>query len=101
MLEGPFSKRIEQLKEVAVRMGKKVIMDEEKKSQATLTQSSLWNKLMIFMTSPADPSNLAVLRILFGKVVAVYFFLCVLSQRSFKSGHVRGVDHSSTGADLL
>jgi len=61
-------------------MGKKNTMEEEKKSQTALTQPSLWNKLMMFMTSPADPSNLAVLRIMFGKVVAVYFFVSAHSR---------------------
>lgn len=61
-------------------MGKKATMEEDKKCETTMTESSLWNKLMIFMTSPADPSNLAVLRIMFGKVVAVYSFLSVHSR---------------------
>lgn len=55
-------------------------MEEEKKSQATITEPSLWNKFMLFMTSPADPSNLAVLRIMFGKVIEVYFFVSVHSR---------------------
>lgn len=80
MLEEPRSKRIEQLGVQAVRMGKKATMEEDKKCETTMTESSLWNKLMIFMTSPADPSNLAVLRIMFGKVVAVYSFLSVHSR---------------------
>lgn len=33
------------------------------------TQSSLLNRFFQFMTSPTDPSNLAVIRILFGKLV--------------------------------
>ena len=61
-------------------MDKKTVMEEEKRSQATITESSLWNKFMLFMTSPADPSNLAVLRIMFGKVVEVYFFVSVHSR---------------------
>lgn len=80
MLEEPRSKRIEQLEVQAVRMGKQATMEEDKKCETTMTESSLWNKLMIFMTSPADPSNLAVLRIMFGKVVAVYSFLSVHSR---------------------
>ena len=80
VLEEPRSKRIDQLEVESVRMGKKTTMEEEKKSQATITQSSLWNKLMMFMTSPADPSNLAALRIMFGKVVEVYFFVSVHSR---------------------
>ena len=55
-------------------------MEEDKKSQATITEPSLWNKFMLFMTSPADPSNLAVLRIMFGKVIEVYFFVSVHSR---------------------
>ena len=58
-------------------MDQKTAMEEEKKSQATMTQSNLWNKFLTFMTSPVDPSNLAVLRIMFGKVVEVYFFVSV------------------------
>ena len=61
-------------------MDEKATMEEKNKSQATKTESSIWNKFMMFMTSPADPSNLAVLRIMFGKVVAVYLFLCVHSR---------------------
>ena len=80
MVEEPRSKRIEQIEVESIRMGKKTIMEEEKKSQATTTESSLWNKFMMFMTSPTDPSNLAVLRIMFGKVVEVYFFVSVHSR---------------------
>ena len=77
MLEEPRSKRIDQVEVESIRMGKKTTMEEEKKSQATMTESSLWIKFMMFMTSPTDPSNLAVLRIMFGKVVEVYFFVSV------------------------
>ena len=77
MVEEPRSKRIEQIEVESIRMGKKTIMEEEQKSQATMTESSLWNKFMMCMTSPTDPSNLAVLRIMFGKVVEVYFFVSV------------------------
>ena len=80
MVEEPRSKRIEQIEVESIRMGKKTIMEEEKKSQATMTESSLRNKFMLFMTSPTDPSNLAVLRIMFGKVVEVYFFVSVHSR---------------------
>ena len=80
MVEEPTSKRIEQIEVESIRMGKKTIMEEEKKSQATMTESSLRNKFMLFMTSPTDPSNLAVLRIMFGKVVEVYFFVSVHSR---------------------
>ena len=80
MLEEPRSKRIDQVEVESIRMGKKTTMEEEKKSQATMTESSLWNKFMMFMTSPTDPSNLAVLRIMFGKVVEVYFFVSVHSR---------------------
>ena len=51
-------------------------MKEEKKSQSTVAQSSLWNRFLVYMTSPVDPSNLGVIRILFGKIVVV--FACVM-----------------------
>ena len=54
-------------------MGKKALVEEDNKSHSTMAQPSLWNKFLQYMTSPVDPSNLGVVRILFGKVVA--FFL--------------------------
>jgi len=66
-------------------MSEKTAMEEEKKSQTTVTQSSLWNKLMAFMTSPTDPSNLAVLRIMFGKVIVISFFVSVHTAVSTKA----------------
>lgn len=109
-VRGTNFKRIKQLKEVALRMDEKVTMEEKKNSQATKTQSSIWNKFMMFMTSPADPSNLAVLRIMFGKVFAAYFFLCVHSRILLiwfpNIGHgslttcLVLIIHSSPGADF-
>ena len=46
------------------KMDKKTAPEKVEKSQ-----SSLLNRFFQFMTSPADPSNLAVIRILFGKLV--------------------------------
>ena len=56
-------------------MGKTATMKEEKESQCTVAQSSLWNRFLMYMTSPVDPSNLGVIRILFGKIVVVFAFL--------------------------
>lgn len=48
-------------------MGKAEAVEEEKKPFSTVREEfSLWNKFLMFMLSPADPSNLAVLRIAFG-----------------------------------
>ena len=46
------------------KMDKKTAPEKVEKSQ-----SSLLNRFFQFMTSPTDPSNLAVIRILFGKLV--------------------------------
>ena len=53
-------------------MGKKASVEEDK-SHSTMAEPGLWNKFMQYMTSPVDPSNLGVVRILFGKAVAVFF----------------------------
>lgn len=48
-------------------MGKVVAVAEEKNPRSAVQEKpSLWNKFLMFMLSPADPSNLAVLRIAFG-----------------------------------
>ena len=48
-------------------MGKVVAVAEEKNPRSAVQEkASLWNKFLMFMLSPADPSNLAVLRIAFG-----------------------------------
>ena len=72
---------IEGLKKLSsFRMDEKPAMEEEKKSHPAMNeQSSLWNKFLLFMLSPADPSNLAVLRIIFGKIVINYLCLVVVA----------------------
>jgi len=51
-------------------MGKKTTVEQDEKSQSAMAEhSSLWNRFLLFMISPTDPSNLAVLRIIFGKTV--------------------------------
>ena len=45
-------------------MDKKTVPEEVEESQP-----SLLNRFFQFMISPTDPSNLAVIRILFGKLV--------------------------------
>ena len=53
-----------------LRMGKKTTVEQDEKSQSAMAEhSSLWNRFLLFMISPTDPSNLAVLRIIFGKTV--------------------------------
>ena len=48
------------------RMNKKDKSDDKTYQQA-MALLHHWNKFLLFMTSPTDPSNLAVLRILFGE----------------------------------
>lgn len=48
------------------RMNKKTKSDD-KTNQPAMALLHHWNKFFLFMTSPTDPSNLAVLRILFGE----------------------------------
>ena len=48
-------------------MGKVVAVAEEKNPRSAVQEKpGLWIKFLMFMLSPADPSNLAVLRIAFG-----------------------------------
>ena len=54
-------------------MDKKAAAEQDEKSSSTMACSSLWNRFLLFMTSPTDPSNLAVLRIIFGEIVVVFF----------------------------
>ena len=61
-------------------MGKKTTVEQDEKRQSAMAEhSSLWNRFLLFLTSPTDPSNLAVLRIIFGKTVVFLFKISIIN----------------------
>ena len=50
------------------KMKKNAKEEPNEANETSMTVASLWRRLVMFFTSPSDPSNLAILRIMFGKV---------------------------------
>lgn len=57
------------------KMSKQTGAERDEKGHSDTAHLSYRKRFLLFMTSPADPSNLAVLRIAFGE----NFYICFIS----------------------